>query len=209
MRGGQGMKRAVLLVLAAAGVLSGLLSACGGGDSSSAAVTSPAKLAKLSAHRPHKGAGDTAPSCRSASVTLGEAAGEIDFRVDCVARGQRETVGVSIGRVPIGSGVHSTQDLLSGIRSFSRSPAVSGPGRLKGTGVCRRVASGNRVDRSGLSCEALSRGRVRIQGRIFVSPTSRCKKKVEIQATGGSGCRQPCAPSLPIALLADEVPRGC
>lgn len=151
-------------------------------------------------------------ACKGARVWLGEAPGAIDFAVYCVAKARGEVVAMGVGRNPRSRAVHSPTALLSAIRDFRHAPAISGSGRLEEHGVCgRRLESGNRAYRSGISCEARADGPMRLHGRLWVRSTSSCAKRVVIQTYGSSECDGvgDCPMTLTIARLTNEVPRGC
>jgi hypothetical protein len=138
------------------------------------------------------------PACKGGRVWLGKRPGAIDFRAECRSPSGGGLSGVFLSR----SSKHGNGN-RPGIHAFRIPPKVREEGGGKGTGYCR-------LKQHILSCTARGKGRIRIDGRIWVKPKWGCAMDVTLfvfepaECSGGT-----CSASLEVRYLARGRPEGC
>jgi hypothetical protein len=141
-------------------------------------------------------------TCSQGKVTLGKNPGVINFQAKCQARVKAPAIG---GRFSffISSSPISRHRLLVDIRGFEERPKTYGPGAISPHGRCG-------IDRGVVSCLALANGAFTIKGRIWVSPSRRCKAGVDFSVVRPSACSATICPfGLGLRGLAEGRPQGC
>jgi hypothetical protein len=136
--------------------------------------------------------------CTRARVFVGKAASAVAFEVRCQGGRRKKGAGFLVARsiLPY-RGVHT------GIIDFERRLKARGVRGGSGHGVCQRI-------RGELACSAVVMGTVRLSGKLFLTPKTRCKWGVGITtfpASSGEG-EEPTG-VLITKSLAEGLPNGC
>lgn len=138
------------------------------------------------------------PACTRGRVWLGKRPGSIEFRAVCRTRSGGGLSGVFLSRSSrYGDPNHP------GIHAFRIHPKVQEIGGEKTTGYCQ-------LKRHILACTAKGKGRIRIDGRIWVKPKWRCAMGVTLFVFEPAECRSgACSATLEVRYLARGRPEGC
>ncbi len=177
--------------------------ACGAAGDSEPPATKAASTHRPSPIRSHTPGRDQRAAeggllaCASASVLLGDLPGAIDFYVRCRPRPGEQTVSFGVSGGPVDA------QGKPGIRAFRHRPVVTGDVGSGTHGRCDAIAPGDIV------CRARAERSVRISGRIWVNPETRCNFGVTISAARRRHCTSICSSDSIRVILASGVPRGC
>lgn len=177
-------------LLALAIFLLAAVPSCGGGDL-------PARTTRVDAADKQLGASGEVVGCITGRAFLGKTKGTIGFAVRCWTPVHRE-VGFSLARYSLDG-----RSSKSGIRHFSRHPTVGGPGAIQIHGACEMFGTV-------LRCGTASKGWIRILGKIWVDPATRCSMGVALSVIEPSTCKSHVCPTgLVSRSLTSGRPRGC
>lgn len=195
----------------------GLLSIVGVSGCGGSSTQQPARLEHAKRHYQHQVAAGTIvpahaeprsqaslhpPDCMRAKVSLGRAAGTIDFSAVCFTSPKGGRVGFDLERAPL----YGLRGTAPSIVSFSKRLKVLGSGAISQPGSC--------VSKRGneLFCSARAMGRIVLSGALAVNPRTRCSNGVAIVRVSSPPCGkagEACSLVATVRTLATGPPRGC
>jgi len=164
------MTTRVLGILIAA--IAVLCSGCGGGHDQSVQTrqhsAAEEETTYLNAGKPPKVRVEGRSVCTRAQVRIGPRPGAIDFVAHCVGLRRGGPIDFVVSR-----GETQHVDPQTAIIGYSRTPNVTGP-----RATVRRADCG--LEEGSVECGVEARGRIRVAGRIWVKPSTRCGASVSV-----------------------------